>query len=384
MRIQYTPCSEAAPLTMATVSDRLPPFLQLRIFPVVSGTKKPAVARWQKPRKTSHGRKRIVKDYITRFPDNPVGIRLGWDYDTLSYLVVIDIDRPDQLTDHQLSVLEKWAWVVWTHRGMHCYGTPPEDMRYAEKKYPWGEYLPGGSFVMAPGTLHPTGSRYDAGAGFGKGPVPRFSAELLNDLGLRNPSPHHLRQPHGPSRGDDYSKPATLAGGSPGIKFFEDLRHAAYRLWPDRQPRPCTLADWTGHVVDVAIHMAENLGVRDDVAVLDSAERVAEWIWDKFDHDLYRSRSPRASAPQSTARYSHLSDAEEVGRIARYHQLKGAENRRARSAPRDEEIRRLAGLGLPQRRIAAQTGIPRSTVQGVLKRTPGIAATRAELDRALR
>ena len=137
-------------------------------------------------------------------------------------------------------------------------------------------------------------------------------------------------------------------------------------------------------MVNVAIDMAGTLEFTVDAAVLNTAERVAEWIWDKFNHSSYRSLSPKKSASQGTARYSHLPDAEERRRIARYDQLKGAENRRARNIVRDEEIRRLAGLGLSQRQIVVETGVPRSTVQDVLKRAPGIAATPAELDRALR
>ena len=69
-------------------------------------------------------------------------------------------------------------------------------------------------------------------------------------------------------------------------------------------------------MVNVAIDMAETLEFTDDAAVLDTAERVAEWIWDNFNQSSYRSLSPKKSASQGTARYSHLPDAEERRRIA--------------------------------------------------------------------
>ena len=156
MQLEYIPCSESAPLTMATIPAGLHPFLYHRAFPVKPGTREPEVKRWQIPRKTRHGREKLLMHYITKFPNSSVGIQLGWDYATLSHVAVIDIDRPDQLSEYLVSVLEKRPWVVRTRRGMHCYGTPPENMRYAEKGYPWGEYLTGGNFVMAPGAC--TGS----------------------------------------------------------------------------------------------------------------------------------------------------------------------------------------------------------------------------------
>ena len=134
----------------------------------------------------------------------------------------------------------------------------------------------------------------------------------------------------------------------------------------------------------LAIEIAETMGFTDDAAVLDTAERVAEWIWDNFDHSTSRGQSPKNKGRPGTAQYSHLPYTEERRRSARYGQLKGAENRRARKVEKDGEVRRLASLGLSQREIAAETGVPKSTVQGILARPPGIAATGDEIERALR
>ena len=400
MQHQYTGQAHPPAFTMSQVPTTLPPLLRYRAFPVEKGKKKPAVTGWKAAPTDAAERDREERKYCRKFAENPVGLRLGLYLGI--WLVVVDLDALQHLTDYLTGVLEKWPWRVLSYRGYHCYGTPPEDMRYAKKRYSWGEYLTAGDFVMAPGSQHPSGVLYDPAPGFGQGPPPRFPAELLRDLGLRGasrwpprsppvPKPPALRPTRArtprprplPPGGGDYTKPTTPAG-SLGNALFEDLSHEAYRLWPDRQPRPCTLEEWTGQVVKLAIEMAETMGFTDDAAVLDTAERVAEWIWDHFDRSTYRGQSPENKGRPGTAQYSHLPYTEERRRSARYGQLKGAENRRARKVGKDDEVRRLASLGLSQRQIAAKTGVPKSTVQGILARVPGIAATRAEIERALR
>ena len=358
MRKQYILCSEAAPLIMATVSDGLPPCLQPRTFPVEPGTKKPAVKKWQKSLKTRHGQEEQMRRYIRDFPNSTVGIRLGWDYATNSNLAVIDIDKPDALTEHQLNVLEKWPWLVRTRRGIHCYGLLPHGV-VMEKNYAWGEFLSEGAFVMAPGTLHPTGIQYRPSPHFGKGNIPTFSPELLEDLAkaTRPSDPPCPAPPHTPTIG----KPDTFGGawtGSPNPALFEMLRHWAYK-----QPRPATQEEWRQTIVTKGLEMAAAMPDRsgiNDQAVIGMAGRIASWTW------KYR----RPANPFSTT------DSE----VQKERNRRSIASRRARVAERNERVLELHAKGWSVRSIASTMQIGKSTVGDVVKiaKLGGITATLEE------
>ena len=196
MQDQYTGQAHPPAFTMSQVPTTLPPFLRYRAFPVEKGKKKPAVTGWNLAPTDDAERDREERHYCRKFAENPVGLRLGLYLGI--WLVVLDLDALQHLTDYLTGVLENWPWRVLSYRGYHCYGTPPEDMRYAQKGYPWGEYLTAGDFVMAPGSLHPSGSLYTAAPGFGQGRAPKFPAELLRDLGLTGASRLPPRSPQSP------------------------------------------------------------------------------------------------------------------------------------------------------------------------------------------
>ena len=358
MRKHYIPCSETAPLTVATVSDGLPPSLQARVFPAKTGTKEPAVKRWQKSWKTPQKRKRMMLEYITDFAHNPVGIRLGWDYATNLNLTVIDIDKPDALTEHQLNVLEKWPWLVWTQRGMHCYGLLPHGV-VMEKRHDWGEFLSEGAFVMAPGTLHPTGIQYRPSLHFGKGNIPTFSPELLEDLAkaTRPSDPSCPAPPHTTTIG----KPDTGVGawtGSPNPALFDMLRHWAYK-----QPRPATQEEWRQTIVTKGLEMAaampDRSGINDKV-VIDMAGRIASWTW-KF---------RRPANPFATT------DSE----VQKERNRRSIASRRARVADRNKKVLELHAKGWSLRAIASEMKMGKSSVADVIRnaKVRGTAATPEE------
>ena len=146
----------------------LPPMFDDRPFPVHPSTKVPAVAHWQRPRRRGGGWRRKQTEYQLRFPDYAMGLRLG--EGLCGELAVIDVDHPEELTDHQQGVIEGWPWLVATHRGLHAYGRPSGQWVKSVKQLPWGDYLAHGSFVVGPGNAHRDGGRYMAMPGWGVGP----------------------------------------------------------------------------------------------------------------------------------------------------------------------------------------------------------------------
>ena len=145
----------------------LPPQFAFRAFPVHPATKTPAVKRWERHRRTLEGRHRLLDGYQLRFPGHALGLRLGDGID--GPLVVVDVDHPLHLTEHQLDQLEAWTWIVATARGFHCYGRPPSWALDSVKRQAWGDYLGDRAFVIGPGNLHKSGATDRALPGWGEG-----------------------------------------------------------------------------------------------------------------------------------------------------------------------------------------------------------------------
>ena len=109
-----------------------------------------------------------VEQHVPGFPDYAMGLRLG--EGLCGELAVIDVNHPEELTDHQQGVIEGWPWLVATHRGLHAYGRPSGQWVKSVKQLPWGDYLAHGSFVVGPGNAHRDGGRYMTMPGWGVGP----------------------------------------------------------------------------------------------------------------------------------------------------------------------------------------------------------------------
>lgn len=333
------------PLTMAKVVDRLPPTLHYRAFPVRPFTKKPEVERWQIARTTCRGQKNLLKNYVSRFPNSSVGLRLGWDCVTRTHLAVIDVDDLDQLSQYEIGFIEEWPWVVHGHRGPHAYGIPRDEEAQDEtKNYLWGQFLFERAFVMAPGTLHPSGDLYTPVSTFGFEPVPVFPPQFLADLrdATRIASPPTRSTP-----GETIGKRDTI--GSPNPLLFDLLR-----LWAYRQPRPSTQEAWRQIIEDKGLEMAVDMPDRsgiDDKAVAGMAYRIAIFTWE------HRSSSPFATTDSD---------------VQKERNAQSIASRQKKVALRNSRILALRDQGLSYRAIAdaiseEMEDVSKSTVERVVK-----------------
>jgi len=127
------------------------------VFPLVAGGKTPLTAHGLKDATTDSEQ---IGEWWTRWPDANVGIATGRGSD----LVVVDVDPRHGGTLASLGELPRTARVRTGGGGWHLYFRYPqgEDVRNSSNKVAPGIDVRGeGGYVVAPGSLHESGRRYE-------------------------------------------------------------------------------------------------------------------------------------------------------------------------------------------------------------------------------
>ena len=369
----------------------LPYCLQERAFPVTPTSKRPAVKGWQRLPRTPDGRLLRLTGYLLDFPNSGLGLTLGHtvaDAEGIDRLAVVDIDRPENLTEYQADVLESWPWAVVTRKGWHCYIQPPPGRRWMDtrKGQPWGDYLASKAFAMGPGNEHPNGGLYQPMLGFGVGNVPCASVDLLEAL---------LSAPRTPERSlaaptwrehSPIASRAALALETAGPGYRNSGLFNAVRLWAYRQPRGKDKAGWVGRVEAQAVTLAERLPNRagfPDAEAAKVGRQVAAWTFDTLtEYQSPKGQGITLGKPNTQGQGDYVRFAQHQA----YRGILSGESRRLKNAGRDAEITRRVEAGAKLRDVAELLGINASTVSRVVQRHrsgAGVEATPSELERAL-
>ena len=376
------------------LASGLPYCLQERAFPVIPTSKQPAVKGWQRLPSTPDGRLLRLTGYLLDFPDSGLGLTLGHtvaDAEGIDRLAVVDIDRPERLTEYQADVLEAWPWAVVTRKGWHCYMAPPPGRRWMDtrKGLPWGDFLANRAFSMGPGNEHPKGGLYQPMLGFGVGNVPMASADLLEALLSAPRTPERASGPPPTHHESRIASRAAVALETTGPGYRNPGLFNAVRLWAYRQPRGNDKAAWVGRVEAQAVALAERFPDRTNFPDAEAAKvgrQVAAWT---FNNLTEYQRSPKEKGITYGKRNTQglgIVSIKDFQDKQGYRAVLSAESRRLKNSARDAEIIRRVGAGDSYRSVGADVGLAASTVMRAVKRYrsgAGIGATASEVERAL-
>ena len=375
------------------LASGLPYCLQERAFPVIPTSKQPAVKGWQRLPSTPDGRLLRLTAYLLDFPDSGLGLTLGntvADAEGIDRLAVVDIDRPERLTEYQADVLESWPWAVVTRKGWHCYMAPPPGRRWMDtrKGQPWGDFLANRAFSMGPGNEHPKGGLYQPMLGFGVGNVPMASADLLEALLSAPRTPE--RSLAAPTWGEHspIAARAALALETTGPGYRNPGLFNAVRLWAYRQPRGNDKAAWVGRVADHALTLAERFPDRTNFPDAEAAKvgrQVAAWTFDTL-NEYQRPKGKGITYGKRNTQGLGIVSIKDFQDKQGYRAVLSHESRRLENAARDAAIIDRLAAGASYRSIAVDVGLAASTVMRLVNRYragAGIGATPAEVERAL-
>ncbi len=130
---------------------------KLAPIPIRAGTKS-AACKWRDYQ--SHGPRAADLEALFDFPAPlTVGVLCGTPSDRL---VVLDCDSESVLTEMLRALGDPATWVVRTPRGGHIYLRAPCTVRTVLSPDDLSvDVLAQGQYVLAPGAVHPNGSRYE-------------------------------------------------------------------------------------------------------------------------------------------------------------------------------------------------------------------------------
>ena len=197
-----------------------------RAFPIDG--KRPLVKGWHKP----HGERQATQ-WRYRFANaTGIGLRMGPTPGGLS-VVVVDVDDRLDLPAELRDLENWWTWCVQTPRrsgSVHLYGVSPPGERYETTRhgkgggFPWGQYKAKGSFVAAPGSLHPNGGIYRALDGWGEGEPPQFPQEMLEALFATAPALPARSTPRARALGAEEQDALKLPASTPQWALHADAQ----------------------------------------------------------------------------------------------------------------------------------------------------------------